>query len=230
MFSDNNQTLLHAHNSVISFAGKSFFTNSYASKKETAAITSIRSEINIHHGGILTAQGNRGINGGTMLLIQSHLKVHGQCNFFDNYVSKNGGAIHAYESILRFEGIANFRDNSADENGGAISSVGSTIQQKSGTVSFKQNHAERGGAIYLSSVSRLHIIKATLECDIQAWYCISDREKWQALNFTNNSAKKGGAIYIDDIGANSCSSTSSANTFTNECLIQDIAAYKSASD
>ena len=229
-FTNNHKPLL-VHYSTVTFTGVSLFASDPASRKKTGAITSVRSDINIH--GILTAQGNRGENGGAMFLIQSSLNVYGQCNLLDNTASKNGGAIHAYETTLSFVGVTNFRNNRADENGGAISMDGSTIQHHSGRVSFTENHAELGGAIYFRSGSNLHIFKHTMECDIDTWYCISDRDMWQALNFANNSAEKGGALYVDDVAANSCSSSFKVDTFDffhDECFIQSIAAYTSASD
>ena len=225
-FSNNHLSLL-THYSVVTFCGTSLFANGSAIR-EAAAITSIRSDINVH--GMLTAQSNQGENGGAMLLIQSELNVYGQCNFQDNYASKRGGAIHAEETVISFEGIASFWNNSANDSGGAISMDRSTIRHFSGKVSFTKNHAHLGGGLYLCCGSRLRIIKLTMECDINTWYCISDRQKWQALSFTSNSADRGGAIYVDDVGSNFCSSLSSVSTFHDECFIQTIAAYKSASD
>ena len=227
-FINNHQPLL-AHYSAVTFTGNSSFTNNYVSPR---AIISIRSELNIHHDGVLTAQGNQGEKGGAMHLVQSELNVYGQCNFLNNHAFKNGGAIHAYETVIRFKGIANFQNNSATVHGGAIFMDGSAIRHFSGRLSFTENHAEQGGAIFLQSGSRLHIVKHTMECKDSHWYCVSDREKWQALNFNHNSADRGGALYVNDVGANSCSSTTIVDKdyFNSECFVQTIAAYKSASD
>ena len=231
----NNHQPLFAHSSIVNFTGASLFANGSVSKEETAAITSLRSEININHDGILTAQGNQGDMGGAMILSQSELNIYGQCHFLDNHAPRNGGAIHADRSTITFEGITNFYNNIANHSGGAISLEVSTIQLKAEMVSFTQNHAKLGGAIYLHRGSRLHIIKHKMECDFDindwcafdVWYCTTDKEKWQLLSFANNSAEKGGAIYVDDIGADLCST---ANTSDDKCFIQTIAAYIPADD
>ena len=108
--------------------------------------------------------------------------------FNGNFISNNasiGGGVNFFESFENIIFNGEFISNSAI-NGGAIAAGAGSINE----VSFKNNRAKNGGAVYFSNGS-----------------CIVEN-----CNFTGNNATKGSAIYFD---SDSAIKTISNSTFLN---------------
>lgn len=165
-------------------------------------------------------------------MTESFLVVNGQCTFLDNFANVSGAAISAYKSSLKFSGDTTIQGNVANKNGGGIFLVRSALESRSNFLSFYDNTAAKGGAIYFDQVSTLYIVKENLECEEEEWYCMSNPNEWLQLTFSGNSAyTKGGALYVNDDHADSCHSKPyESDNVCNECFMQTVADYVSCND
>ena len=146
------------------------------------------------------------LNGGGVNYRQNPHNITLNCNFINNNAPRGGG-VNFFE---RFENVifnGEFINNSAI-NGGAIAAGAGSIKE----VSFKNNRAENGGAVYFSSSS------STVEnCNFTnnkasyggAVYCNGSDCSIVGCNFTDNGADYGGAIIVTELGSNSVVSQSS---------------------
>ncbi|WP_295116087.1 right-handed parallel beta-helix repeat-containing protein, partial [uncultured Methanobrevibacter sp.] len=110
------------------------------------------------------------LNGGGVNYRETPKNIIFNANFINNSAQRGGGVnfFNTFEDVI-FNG--EFIGNSA-ENGGALAAGYGTI----GDISFKNNHANNGGAVYLAGSG------STVNC-----------------NFTNNRAThNGGAVYISE--------------------------------
>ena len=166
-------------------------------------------------------------------MIKSVFETTGQCKIQNNSAD-TGGALNTYDSILNFRGTTKFHQNEANITGGGISAVSSTLQffSLSSSVTFSNNLASLGGAMYLDQASNLYIMKEMMESPCNNWYCISDTEDWMVFTFVNNTAsKQGGALYINDTGSIKCTSKPyERDPIYKECFMQTIAVYERAND
>lgn len=228
-FSDNDGSLF-AQNSDITFFGENTFQRGTSNVTEGGALTAIRSSIGFYDK--MHLQGNSGINGGALLAIESDINNYGQILFYNNSAEK-GGAVSAYKSRLRFRDKTTFAANTATAYGGAVYAISSTLQFYAHFSLFSENSASYGGAVYFDQTSRLFVVKESMECLYDVWYCIHDPEQWLVLSFVGNSASnKGGVFYVDDRDSTSCTSVpdESENSIYKECFFQSVAVYVSAND
>ena len=110
------------------------------------------------------------LNGGAVNYRETPQHIKFNSNFINNTAQRGGGVnfFKTFEDVI-FNG--EFIGNSA-EDGGALAAGYGTIED----ISFKNNHANRGGAVYLAGSG------STVNC-----------------NFTNNTATYGGgAVYISE--------------------------------
>ena len=229
-FINNKQSFL-LHNTDIVFEGDTNFRGGNSTNLEGGAITSIRSSVNIS--GILQIKTNKGKFGGAVNMIKSVFRSFGQIKIQENSADI-GGALNAYASVLQFKGKTEFQDNRASKTGGGISAKSSTLQfhSHSSTVTFSNNSACYGGAIYFDQTSSLYIIKEIMESPCNSWYCITNTEDWMKFTFYNNSAtKQGGAMYVNDTAAIACDSEPyERDPIYKECFLQTVAVYEKAND
>ena len=193
---------------------------------EGGAITAFGSKLTVF--GTMEIKNNQAIYGGGIKLTNSDVEASGELVLQNNFAYK-GGAVNAYNSRIYIKAYAKFQDNKATKEGGAIYAVSSSIEYHSTSklVTFSNNTAELGGAIYFDRTSSQYIIKLKAECVNEKWYCTEDR---MVLTFAHNSAtEKGGAFYVDDEGATTCYDESN-ETIYHECFIQTIAVYERAND
>ncbi len=235
----SNVQSLFAHNSEITFANDSTFRSNDGMSNnslEGGAITAVSSNLNIW--GNVLIENNKAKYGGGIKLTNSVLDVE-KCGEFtlQNNFADEGGALNVHNSPIQLRGHTTFEDNMATNAGGAIYMVSSIINfySTSRLVSFSNNSAELGGAIYFDRTSSQYILKEKAECekdenDKKRWYCNAAKSEWMVLSFVDNSAKdKGGALYVDDEAATTCSNKSSDPIY-KECFIQTIAVYEKAND
>ena len=226
-FIDNEQSFFF-HYSDINMTTENVFhcSGGRSDNSEGGAITAFGSKLTVF--GSMEIKNNQAIYGGGIKLTNSDVEASGELVLQNNSAYK-GGAVNAYNSRIYIKAHAEFQDNKATEEGGAIYAVSSSIEYYSTSkfVTFSNNTAELGGAIYFDRTSSQYIIKVKAECKNEEWYCTND---WMVLTFAHNSAiEKGGAFYVDDKGATTCYDESS-ETIYHECFIQTIAVYERAND
>lgn len=133
------------------------------------------------------------LNGGAVNYRQTPHNITFNCNFINNKAPKGGGVnfFGSFENII-FNG--EFINNSAI-SGGAIAAGEGSVKE----VSFKNNHAKNGGAIYFSQSGTVENCsftnnKASKDCGGAVYF-----GSWGAViacSFINNSALIGSAIYL----------------------------------
>ena len=112
------------------------------------------------------------LNGGAVNYRETPKNIIFNTNFINN-AAKRGGGVNFFETFEDVIFNGEFIENSA-ENGGALAAGYGTVEN----ISFNNNHANNGGAVYLAGSG------STVNC-----------------NFTNNSAThNGGAVYISERG------------------------------
>ena len=115
-------------------------------------------------------------------------------SFLDNEAGGDGGSLYVHGTVL-IEGETTFEGGIVGQNGGAIYSDSSSEDALviSASSNFKENKANCGGAIYVSS--------GTVNIDAET------------TNFENNTAKSsGGAIFAKNINLNSKTANFTSNT------------------
>ncbi|WP_407377543.1 right-handed parallel beta-helix repeat-containing protein [Methanobrevibacter sp.] len=112
------------------------------------------------------------LNGGAVNYRETPRNIIFNTNFTNN-TAQRGGRVNFFKTFEDVIFNGEFIGNSA-ENGGALAAGYGTIED----ISFKNNHANNGGAVYLAGSG------STVNC-----------------NFTNNRAtRNGGAVYISEKG------------------------------
>ena len=115
-------------------------------------------------------------NGGGIALKQSRLEIKGMCQFVDN-VAVRGGGIHASSSTITvFQlGTLKVTNNNADLGGGLYFEVNpklyilknTGVRRVSYLMTFTGNHANYGGALYVSDDTNSGACSPDIECFIQ---------------------------------------------------------------
>ena len=147
----------------------------------------------------------------------------------NNRVSHYGGGIYLYRSDLRCEsGTISLKKNKAVKKGGGIYAISSTIevffyresQYLQQWLSFVQNLASIGGALYLEANAKLYIWKYGTQ--------LLSNDAYSIIVFANNSADFGGAIFVaDSSNIGTCESniytiTEAKYTGAIECFVQTL--------
>ena len=128
---------------------------------------------------------NIAANGGAVYVSGGTANITGSsAEFTGNIASQNGGAVFIASGTLNISGAGvNFSDNTVSNDGGAICASGDARINITGTVSFTNNEADLGGAVYLAATRRG-----------QAALNITGGNE---AAFSNNTASSGGAIYAE---------------------------------
>ena len=115
-------------------------------------------------------------NGGGIALKHSRLEIKGMCQFVDN-VAVRGGGIHASSSTITvFQlGTLKVTNNNADLGGGLYFEVNpklyilknTGVRRVSYLMTFTGNHANYGGALYVSDDTNSGACSPDIECFIQ---------------------------------------------------------------
>ena len=179
-FHDNIGSALVMHNTSITLAGNSEFTQNHCTCESNACT------------------GGRGLTASA-----SNLTFIGNTTFLENSAMSfgSGGAIYADSTVLNFEGTSNFISNSADW-GGAISTSDNTILAFNGTSNFIGNSALlTGGAICTDSTLVVNGIINFINNSAGLGGALYTSGTVLTINgisnFIDNSAIYGGAIRAD---------------------------------
>ena len=162
--------------STLIFTGVSSLSNNQA--RQGGAILATESKITMY--GVQTITNNTAINGsgGGISLQQSEFEINGNCKIFGNYAARGGG-IHSSGSIIAVYQPAalQFVNNRAKNGSGLYLEVKSRLyilKSKSRyslytkyLLFFTDNHADYGGAIYMSDITNSGACLADNECFIQ---------------------------------------------------------------
>ena len=147
---------------------------------------------------------NRAILGGGIFSTNSSLNFTRTTTLFiGNTASRDGGAIWlAFKKITFSRYTASFINNKAHSDGGAL--YGSnTIMEFNGNINFSNNSAERGGGMFLSSVT----LKFASAMNLTTSY--------------NNASKYGGVIYYEDtLAFFQCTETKKPKNYLPYCFIE----------
>ena len=152
---------------------------------------------------------NRAILGGGIFSTKSSLNFTRTTTLFiGNTASRDGGAIWlAFKKITFSRYTASFINNKAHSDGGALYES-NTIMEFNGNINFSNNSAERGGGMFLLSVT----LKFASAMNLTTSY--------------NNASKYGGVIYYEDtLTFFRCTYTCTAEKLKNYipyCFIQFI--------
>ena len=171
--------------------------------------------------------------GGGIYLYRSELncKVGSVLQLKGNSASWKGGGIHAISSTIslsRFKGpgsTVTFADNNATMGGGLCFEMDSKLymldrgRTKSTiiqcTLTFLQNKAEYGGAVYVADFGMCSEMSVSKECFFQvvATYYQASFIRKIVLNFTENYAQKSGSTLYGGL-LDRCIATPPTNTYT----------------
>ena len=227
---ESNYGSLFILRSVVTFSGKSVFTNntryplnSTSEFSEGGALTLYHSTVEFTD--ITTMMYNQADSGGAIAAFFSIMNLQGDTTLEHNTATSSGGAIYAYKTNFNVMDKVNITGNIADEKGGGMHATNTTTTVSArGVLSFRENSAKRGGGVHFEEYSKLHIVKQQGE-----YVGREDPILWQKVVFTGNNATYGGAIYISD---RTIPDTCSSNPFgasSQECFIQALALHSSSS-
>ena len=136
------------------------------------------------------------VNGGAVNYRQTPYNITFNSNFINN-TSPTGGGVNFFESFENVVFNGEFIANSAI-TGGAIAAGDGIIEN----VLFKDNHAEKGGAVYFYSVGKVISCNFTNnsadDCGGAVFFETNCSGYVANCNFINNSANFGGAVYFGD--------------------------------
>ena len=188
------------------------FHNKTILTEEGGPISSLQSSIQVR--GMLLMTNNSADNGGAMHLLESTFSMSGDITIANNHAEGSGGGIYLYQSRLNIDGECSISSNTA-RNGGGVYAVSSTVTleenlrslytSRSTSVIFHSNKAMLGGALFLSTNTRI--------------YAVLIGSIVHRINFAENTAEYGGALYIDDqTNPELCNGSS-----TTECFFQILA-------
>ena len=143
-------------------------------------------------------------NGGGIALKQSRLEIKGICQFVDN-VAVRGGGIHASSSTITVfqPGTLKVTNNNADLGGGLYLEVNPKQYILKNTAEFygfsylmtlTGNHANYGGALYVSDDTNSGACSPDIECFIQTLALHQEGYKVNTENilFSENTAREQG--------------------------------------
>ena len=229
-----------AFNSKISFSGCSRFVECSPPKTtetnfdEGGALTSIQSILTLN--GESVFERNHAEVGGAIIATESIVNLNDRVIIANNIASKSGGGIYLSQTDffgLR-ESTVTISNNIAANRGGGIYAVSSSIkcyvsgakvnqsemknEYTGALVTFLENTAQQGGAIFLEANSKITLLKD---------YIFETPLNFSALNFIGNRAEYGGAITIDDASnSGTCASNPhDRNAPQSECFIRVIATH-----
>ena len=185
------------------------------------AILAIKTGVFFEGREAITVSSNSAGYGGGLALLWSNLNISCSVQFTQNAAHISGGGILTYNGVVELSfseqrsGI--FALNTATLTGGGIHAINSGINLVSGYFELTKNIATYGGALYLSSNSKLHLIK-------QKQVSISRDDLKLVLR--ENSAQKGGGMFINDsdIGQQCVSQRSSKECFLQTLLLNSTSA------
>ena len=223
----NNYGSFFVYSCNVTFMGYTNIMNNHYrtnTSQEGGAVTSFQSEIVFM--GTANLMYNTAIQGGAIAVTQSKLYMYGDITVSHNTASVSGGGIHAYQSELNFKENVNISRNNANDRGGGIHAISSTTRLSDGCNTYiGENHAKRGGGMYLESGAKVYLLKSEVECPQHEGLYRSRI----VLHLYNNTADYGGAVYVDDdTNSGTCYATpfSYKTTIYSECFIQGISLYK----
>ena len=198
------------HNTVIIFTGNSNFINNLAG--DGGAITA-HSKTVLRFNGINNFINNTGDNSGGAISTSDStvLSLCGTSNFTNNSAYYDGGAICAESNTsLTFNGTIYFTNNghyegryimsTTDSGGGVFMSLKTTLSiLPNTTVYWENNHAIRGGAIYVQDASPLsYCTSLTPYIPLEECFFQLPGQNLSSINvqllFINNSADDAGSV------------------------------------
>ena len=228
----NNYGSLFIYSCNVTFMGYTNIMNNHYrtnTSQEGGAVTSFQSEIVFM--GTANLMYNTATRGGAISATQSKLYMYGDITVSHNTASVSGGGIHAYQSELNFKENVNIRRNNANDRGGGIHVISSTTSLSDGCNTYiGENHAKRGGGMYLESSAKVYLLKSEedpCECDnVPDVFMLNT--SCTTLLINNNTADYGGAVYVDDdTNSGTCNVTpfSDKTSISSECFIQGLSLY-----
>lgn len=191
---------LYSYNSNVTLSGNTTFTNILNRKPGgTGALTAFMSIIFVK--GYCSFNRNLAANGGAIHATESKVYVIGDLTIANNMATESGGGLYLYRSELNHmrESQLEISGNHAITKGGGVHAISSSIiaiynnqgsDNEEKTLTFTNNRATKGGAIYLEANAKLYVIKKGLRYTQQI--------QTYAIKFIQNYADFGGAIYVDD--------------------------------
>ena len=148
-------------------------------------------------------------------------------SFYNNTAAVSGGAaIRAINSTIHITGAALFKSNAAVvSNGGAVYLQTSNMTMHKGDVTFQNNTANNGGAIFIDSGSQITYLTQTVKnlkfvdnvaiSHGAAMYVTTDPSKFYGLYFYYHMLRK--AKCLEDNTANSISNCAYFNFSAQKC-------------
>ena len=163
--------------------------------------------------GTITFHNNTAFEGGAIFSIDSKIYAYGSTTISSNDAMEGGG-LYLYQSELLCRESIYFIENHGNKSGGGVHSSNSFIRlTHSGSLLFMRNRARLGGALFLTSSSKITALHQGHTVSI-----------WDLrIRLLNNSAHYGGGIFVDDeTNSVSCAALSSLSNATtgDECFLQ----------
>ena len=195
------------------------FVSNHA-KKHGGSIHIFQSQLTF--GGNTTLKENLASVGGAVYSVQCSLYAFNETKLLNNTANQSGGGIYLYRSQLncQYSCTIYISGNRAKYNGGGIHAINSKLlinQNRTSAfqscVHFVRNVAQKGGGVYLESLSVLYVEKIGFQY----------RNRANAIYFESNSAHFGEAIYVsDETYFDVCSRgvNTSIIAFSSECFFQ----------
>ena len=177
------------------------FSNNQAS--DGGALLATESTITVY-GETTIANNMANSNGGGISLKQSRLEIKGMCQFVNNVAVRGGGIYASSSTITVFQlGTLQVTNNNADLGGGLYLEVNpklytlkNTIEQRvSYLMTFTGNHANYGGALYVSDDTNSGACLPDIECFIQTLALYQEENSFpNTINilFSENTASEQG--------------------------------------
>ena len=208
-------------------------TNLALPLEQGGGITLFQSSLYLY--GTCTVLNNSAETGGGIYATESRLQVFGSIMIANNTAETYGGGAYLFKTELTVVGDCMLQENSAIDGGG-IYSLGSTITMSTtgpstaipvaSQLTFSNNEATHGGAVYLKGNSKLYTYKLQAELLVLLENYV---DHLVTTNFISNTAVYGGAVYIDDESTGICQSSSTQlQVVSSECQFQTIAVYDSS--
>ena len=237
---EGNSGSLTAIASYVTISGTSNFVNCSSPPfinqalplEQGGALTLFQSTLRLS--GVCTLLRNRAEIGGGIYATESRLLVLGNTVVANSSAAIYGGGAYLYRSEFTVFGNCTLESNSAGEDGGGIYSVGSSVfvattgprttHPVRSSLTFSENKARRGGAVYLKETAKLYTYKLQIES-----ISIFGHSHLVTTIFSSNIADYGGAVYIEDDSTEICKADpSQMPMISSECHFQTIAVYDSS--
>ena len=196
------------------------FSNNRASDGGTLLAT--ESMITIY-GETTIANNMANSSGGGISLKQSRLEINGKCQFVNN-VAVRGGGIHASSSTITVyqPGTLHVTNNSAKFGGGIYLEVNPKLYILRNTphiiylMNFSGNHANNGGAMYVSDDTNSGACSPDIECFIQTLALHQDSSpNTENILFSENTASEQGPNLFGGL-LDRCIPSSFAEVYLNQ--------------